>query len=782
MARVLLIAEKPSLMREIQSVYNKYSFPDSIDFESFAGHTLELKKPGEYNPEWGKKIWDWDMIPMIPNEFEYKVSKEKINLYNRLKNKIETGHYDFIVNACDPDREGEHIFRSFMEKTNCKLPCKRFWTNDLTNESIKKQLDNLRSSNEDFFVNLGHASKLRAEFDWLIGINLTVVGSLSMKNVVKLGRVKTPTLKILVDRELEIRNFKPTTYWQLEGLFKGYNGTYFNEDGVVKFKGKEEADKIIKNLKKEAIVQDIEKKTQAETAPALYSLNSLQSDASSIYGFAIDKTKAIAQSLYEKKITSYPRTDNPCISSQLVAEFPKMLKPLTVFPELKDLAEKAIVDKKTHLAISKNTKYVNDKKMAESGHFAITPTGVVPNLSTLTPDELKILDLVYRRFLAIFLPPKKVSKTTIISNNNNYLFRTTGAILLDKGYSILYKTSSNDVMLPNVNKGDKIDFLGTKLNEKTTTPPPRYTDGTLVSVLENPIKFLNDGNLKDILRANKGIGTTATRDTIVNGLIADNYIERKKARGKAEYLYATDKGISIIENIKDFDIAQVDMTGTWEEKLGEVEQGILDTKTFKDEMIKYVLKSIDDFKSGKLNQVANNVSFIGACPKCNKQVKETKDYYICSGYKQSCDFIFNKTFLGTKIPTKEMAKILAGEVSKEFTFKKKDKTTFKAKLVYDKAQNQITFANSNTTSKEICKCPNCKDGSITQGKNYYKCSNYPNTCKTCIPLVKNETKITVTDVKKLLKGEKVEKEFTWSSGKKGKAKIKLENGFIKFDF
>lgn len=785
MARALLIAEKPSLMRDIQAVYNKYSFVDMIDFEAFAGHTMQLKSPGDYKDEWGKKEWSWDMLPIIPDKFQYKVSSSKTNLYKRIRDKIKTGNYDYLINACDPDREGEHIFRSFIEVVGCNLPCKRFWTNDLTEDSIKKQLENLRSSNENFFVNLGKSSQLRARFDWLIGMNLTVASSLQMKNTVKVGRVKSPTLKILVDRELEIRNFVPKTYWELEGIFEGYSGTYFTEeDGVIKFNHKNDAEKVIKSLKEDSIIEKVEKKTESQSAPQLYTLNSLQSDANKIYGFSADKARNIMQSLYEKKILTYPRTDNPCISTQIAKEFAKRLKPIAVIKDLATYVTNAISDTKTHSSLAKNTKYVNDKKMAESGHFAIIPTGLTPNLSLLTSDEQKILDMVYRRFLAIFLPPMKFSKTTIITNSNNNLFRTSGKILLDKGFSVLYKTNTTDKLLPDVKKGQTIKLKGTNLNEKTTTPPPRYTEGTLLDVLENPVKFLNNTSLKDIIKEHKGIGTTATRADIIIQLIEDKYIKKEKNKGKIEYLYATDKGISIIQNLEDKDIISVDMTGIWEEKLGYVENGSMDFNAFSKEMIAYVLKSIKDIQTSSMTKVDNNTELAGICPKCKKPVKGGTNYYFCSDYKKGCDFIVNKTIFETKIPANEMAKALSGTPTKEFTFKKKDKTTgktesFKARLVYSQDKNQLMFTKGAV--KEIGVCPYCKSP-IKETESYYLCSKYKDTCNLCIPKVKNGAKITVSDVKKLIKGDTLEKEFTWKSGKSSKAKFKLENGYIKFLF
>ena len=643
MSKALLIAEKPSLMRDILAVYNKMKMDDIIDFMAFAGHTMTLAEPGDYKAEWGEKKWSWDMLPIVPDNFKCKVSPDKVKLYKELKYKLDTGKYDYVINACDPDREGQAIFQYFYEHTGCKLPVKRFWTNDLTEVSIKKTLLNLRDNNEPFLKNLMIASKLRGQFDWLVGMNLTVASSLQMHTTSKVGRVKTPTLKIIVDRELEILNFKPKTTYELEATFGDYSGVHFDTEGVVRFNTKEDGEKIIKDLSKEGIVESIEKKTESTTAPQLYSLSSLQTDASKTFGYTAEETKSLVQSLYEKKILSYPRTDNPYISSELAKKFPMLLKATTAIPELESYANDIIANKKVQEAVAKNKKYVDDAKMAESGHYAIVPTGVVPHLSKLSKDELNIFTMVSKRLVAIFMPPMKVSKTTIVTNSNGYLFRTTGKILIDKGFSVIFDTKTSDVLLPDVKKGDKFPLTKTALNEKISTPPLRYTDGTLISVMENPIKFLLDEGLKTTIKENKGIGTTATRDNIIGELVANGYIEKKKGRGKVEYIYATEKGISIIENLKDKEISSVDLTGVWEDNLSKVEKGDMNANEFKKLMVDYVLKSIDDIKNSSMSKVSNNsnAEVLGACPKCGKPFKEGKDFYLCSGYKATCDFTKN---------------------------------------------------------------------------------------------------------------------------------------------
>lgn len=781
MARTLLIAEKPALMRAIQAVYNKMSMSDTIDFMAFVGHTMTLAEPKDYKAEWGDK-WNIGMLPIVPDNFKCKVASGKSDLYNQIKNKITTGHYDYLINACDPDREGQAIFQYFVDHVGCKLPVKRFWTNDISDVNVKNALTNLRDNNEPKLKRLTTASMLRSKFDWLVGMNLTVACSLKMNTLAKVGRVKTPTLKLIVDRELEILNFKPTTTYELEGIFDKYSGTYIDQDGIVRFKTKLEADKIIKDLSKDCFIESIEEKTETVNAPQLYTLSTLQTEASKLHGYNAEQTKSIVQSLYEKKILSYPRTDCPYISSALAGNFPDMLKAVATIPDVTKEANSMMNDKKAHQQVVKNKRYVNDAKMAEAGHYAITPTGAIPTFSLMSVDEKNIFTMVGKRFLAIFLPPMKVAKTIMITNSNGHLFRTTGKKLISKGFSEIYNSNMTDVMLPPLKKGDKVSLNETKINEKITTPPQRYTDGTLISAMENPGKFLHDDSLKTTLKESKGIGTTATRDGIITELVNNKYIERKKAKGKIEYIFPTAMGISIIENLKDMDISSVDLTGIWEDKLSKVEKGEINEKEFSTEMISYVLKSIDDVNKSSMGKVYANskTEVVGTCPICGKPVKEGKDYYLCSGYKKDCDFIVGKTLLGAKISNADIKKILAGQPTKELKFKKADKE-WSAKLIFDKAQKKLAFMKGNAGSTDLGKCPVCGKPVKNTGK-YYVCSEYKNPCTFILNSSFMGAKITEADMKKLLTGKSIKKEFTWKSGKKSEANLLLENGKPKFDF
>lgn len=797
----LLIAEKPSLMREILNVYQNGNFADDIEFMSFAGHTMSLCEPGDYKPEWGAKQWTWDMLPMVPNVWKSKVSADKKKMYNDIRNKILSNNYDYIINACDPDREGQAIFQyvyDYMELTEkIKLPpIKRFWTNDLTESAITNALNNLRYAGDGKLPNLDNltkASMLRGKFDWLVGMNVTVAASLQMHTTAKTGRVKTPTLAMVVQRELEIRNFKPETTFELEASYKSslgnFPGVLFDDDGNVRFKTEKDADDILKALGKTAIVEDISKTTSKTAAPTLYKLSDLQIDASKILGFGADKTLELAQSLYEKKYLSYPRTDNRCISSALAKEFPKLLNSVASHPELSSYANAAIGDVTLLQKVAKDKKYVDDAKLAQSGHYAIVPTVVTPNYTTLTQAEKDLLTLVYKRFLSIFLPPLVEDKTVVITNNNGYKFKTNGKVLKDRGYTILYNTNFNDVNLPNLKKGDVLDVDKFEMKAKTTTPPPRYSDGTLVNAMDNPVKFLTDESLKSIMKEKHGIGTEATRAGIIKELVTNGYIE-KKGKGKVEYIYATDKGISIIENLKNINITSVDLTGIWEEKLSQIEQGNLDEKEFEKDMIAYVLKTIDDIKNSSMTTVySNSLPSIGICPKCGKSVLEGKNSYFCSGFSKenptnSCDFILGKTILGAKITATEVKKMLTGKPSKEFKFKKQNGDTWSSPLSFSNT-GELVFGTNKTNKGENemselnVVCPECGGKIIERDKGFF-CENsgQNGTCKVAIWKESNGATYTAADAETLLSGGTVEKTNTWRSGKTSTNRMEFKDGRV----
>lgn len=783
--RMLMISEKPSLQASTKAVYDKFKneIPYEIDFVPFAGHVVGLSMPEDYNPDWKK--WNLADLPIIPEKFFYKVAKEKMRLYKEAADKIKNGNYDYICNNCDPGREGQLIFHAFLSTLKCKIPpLKRMWALDPTEDSVKEALIHMRDETEPSLQGMTDASFLRSYFDWLVGMNFSRAVSIPIYQKINLGRVMTPTLKIVVDRELEIRNFVPKDFWQLEANFGAYSGLYFDDTGIVNFYDQNDAQKTLNQVGKQGTIINVEKKTTKSFAPRLHSLADLQSEANELFGYTMNKTLNLVQSLYEKKLLSYPRTDSSYLTSALAKGFPKMLKPLLSIQSLQNEVQ-AVLNNQTLLQeVANNKSYVDDKKVSD--HYAITPTGIVPDFAKLTQDEINIYETVAKRFLAIFLPPEITDRTTIVTESNGLKFRTTGKIVKDPGYTRIYNKQSKDVVLPDVNKGDIYDVIGVQLNQGKTKPPARYTDKTLGNIMENVARLVEDDEMKLILKEKKGLGTPATRGSIVDKLVELKMIERKKKN-----FYATDYGISIIQSLHGQDIIQPELTATWESKLGDVEKGKLTKNQFYQEMLQYIKDETNKLTNMKANIVGGATGKggekkeIGTCPICGGKVIESAKYFLCENYKKSCTLIIGKTYFNAKLTATEVKKLLNGKETKELSMSN-DTKQWKAKLVFDSEQKKIVFASNKNSSnggevKIIGTCPTC-GGNVRETDRFFLCEHYKDKCHTCIPKEVNGVKLTKKDIETLLKGEWLEpKEFTWKSGKKGKAKIRF-NGKIEYDF
>jgi DNA topoisomerase-3 len=780
--KALLIAEKPSLMKEIQHTYNgnRSAIPYDIDFTTFAGHVMSLVPPADYTPAWEK--WDMAQLPMMPDNFIYKPTSTKQKMYSDVKAMVLKGGYDFGIVATDPGREGELIAWAFLDEIGTKIPFKRLWFSDLTEGELTRALKNLRDY-DDVLNGVKEASYKRSQMDWLIGMNFSRAYGMLTKKKAPLGRVMTPTLKIVVDRELELRNFVPKPFWELEGDFGKYQGLYLDEEGNASFDDKAKAKAMIPLFGKKGTVVDVTKKKETKYAPELHSLANLQNECNRAFGYTMSETLAVAQSLYEKKLLSYPRTDSAHLTEAIAKDFTKMLKPLLFIPKLKDEADDVIKNKSIQLSVAKNKKYVNDKKVTD--HYAITPTGLTPDFGKLTKDEENVYMTVARRFLSIFLPPMVTEKTAIVTDANGHTFKTNGSILIDLGFMRLYPTRNSDTMLPVVKKGEVYDLVDVNLVERKTSPPQRYNDETLGRVMENVSRLIDDDELKEIMKEKKGIGTPATRGNIVDKLVDLTMIERKK-----KSFYATDYGISLIEGLGDLDITSPMLTATWEQKLTEMEKANYDSAQFDNEMRDYISKTVTKLKGLKVS-IASDKPSLGKCPKCGRNVIDGKKFYLCESYKDACDFIVGHDKWGTKISKTELKKILEGKATKKLKFQNGEKE-WEASLIFDKAKGQLVFDNGSGGSKSttgtstsgasktsakadvklVGKCPSCS-ANVKETDKYFLCENYKNPCKFLMTKEFKGAKITATDMKALLAGKETkEKEFVWSSGKTGKAKLK----------
>lgn len=774
--KALLIAEKPNLGKDIEKVYRKMSFKDDITFVALSGHVLELKYPGEYDEKWHK--WNLDTLPIIPDKFQYKLDRGKSHFYNSVKSELKSGDYDYVINACDAGREGQLIFHTVYQFVGSKIPVKRLWISDTTDASIEKGLNNLIDENDKDLKNLTDAAFLRSYFDWLIGMNLSRATSLKTNAKVPVGRVMTPTLAIVVNREREILNFKPEDYWTIDVLFDGYQGVWIDsETKNTRIDKKEDAEKILKSIGDKGKVKEAEKKLVTNYAPELYSLLTLQKDANSIYGYTASETLGIAQKLYDElKLISYPRTESSVISTNMINDMIPLLNSLKGVDGYEKVIGEILKDENNIKKTLKKKTYVDNTKLTD--HHAIIPTNTKANLKILGIKERNIYELILKRFIAIFMKPYTFNKSTVLIDSNNNLIRVSGKEVVNEGFKVLYGNKEKETILPNLSKGDLVDIKNKKINEKQTTPPSRYNDSTLLDAMANAGRMVDDKDLKDVLKRTKGIGTSATRDSFIDKLIKNEMIERK---GKT--IYPTEFGMDVIDVLDGRDVISPELTAVWEEKLGKVEDGDLSYQNFYKDMLEYTKEQTESIVNEVNKDLNKDKETLGKCPKCGKDVIKGKNYYLCSGYKETCDFIVGKTYCGVNLRDTDIEKILNGEETRKMNFKFKSGKKGTGRLKYDKDENRVNIVFEKREKKEIGECPKC-GAEIVDGKNYYLCSKYKDTCDFIIGKKILGANIGVKDAKDLIAGKETgEKEFTWKSGKKGKASLKLDGEKnIKFVF
>ena len=676
MPKALLIAEKPSLMRDIEKVYKKMNMPLQIDFASFVGHVVELKEPHEYNQKWKK--WDLSLLPMMPERYEFRVKKTASKVFKEIEQKLKVGQYDFIINACDAGMEGENIFYSFYKKANCKLPVKRFWTSQTTENAIQNALLNLIDENDALIKNLRNAAMYRMIFDWLIGLNLTRTATVKGGRTIKVGRVMTPTLAIVVKRELEIQNFKPEPYFQVELDLHSFKATWFDwKTKNTKIAKLDHAEWIKSVVQNPSEVYDLKTERKVYTAPPLHSLLELQKEANKFYGFTSAETLKIAQSLYEKhKLITYPRTESKHLPTEFAKSIHKQLQAISTLETYKEVASTILQDSAKISSIVHNKKYVDDKKLTD--HHAITVTDQKIGKKNLTEAELKIYHLVVKRLLSIYLPAYEIDKTAVVIKSGSELFKANGQVVIAEGYTALYKkyAKKEDKTLPPLAIGQSLPVKQVNILNKVTEPPVRYTDSTLLDAMFNAGRFVEDKTLQAILKDAEGIGTSATRAEIIEKLISIGMMQRN---GKS--IAATQFGIDVISSLGNHDVVSPELTAVWSKKLKDIVDGVLPSQQFYKEMQQYVHEATAKMKAIEMGVQAKEVIIVGKCPLCKHDVVENFKGYSCT--QKGCKFFLSKTMLRGKITPTDAKKLLSGKETREILFTWKSGKRSKARLKLD---------------------------------------------------------------------------------------------------
>lgn len=691
MSRALLIAEKPSLMRDIQKVYKTMNLPYTIDFAAFVGHVVELKEPHEYNAAWKK--WDLDLLPMMPERYEFRVKKTAFKVYKDIEAQLKTNHYDFIINACDAGMEGENIFYSFYKKVGCQLPVKRFWTSQTTDSAIKNALHHLIDENDALIRNLRNAAMYRTIFDWLVGLNLTRAATVKGGRTIKVGRVMTPTLAIVVQRELQIRNFEPTPYFQLELDLIEFKAFWYDPIGRTnKIDSMEKAQQLKQKITNTALVQHIETERKTYFAPSLHSLLELQKEANKFYGFTSAETLKVAQSLYEKKLITYPRTESKHLPTEFAKTIQANIKAAATLSQYTAITTEILNNVTQIYKVTSSKKYVDDKKLTD--HHAITITDVPLGKKSLTLVEGKIYDLIVKRLLAIFLPPYELEKTGVTIESGGELFKAAGNVVLNKGYTVLYENfkRKQEQPLPALRQGQQLPVHGANIISKMTEPPARYTDSTLLDAMFHAGRFVEDKELQAILKDAEGIGTSATRAEIIEKLLAIGMMSRE---GKS--LAATDFGIDVIQSLQNHDVVSPVLTAIWSKKLKDIVDGQLSPRQFYMEMQTFIYETTAKLKAIEMTVAEKEIVVVGKCIQCGQQVIEGYKGYTCTN--KACKFFISKAIMKGKITVTDAKKLLAGKQTRDIFFTWKSGKKGKAKLQIIDGKLQFVFNDKKSSKK-----------------------------------------------------------------------------------
>jgi DNA topoisomerase III len=691
MGKTLVIAEKPSVGRDLagalpgsfkQSKDKTHLVGDEFVISWAVGHLVGLAAPDEYDSK--LKKWRFADLPIVPEKFKLvpvdERSKKQLGAVHKLMRDDEV---ERIVNACDAGREGELIFAYLYETAGVDKPVQRLWLSSMTRKAIVEAFERLRPGAE--MERLEAAARSRSEADWVVGMNATRAASIRLRaafdGAVSLGRVQTPTLALVAHREEEIRAFKPEPYWLVEAAFEA--------DATRAYRGRYLGGKRIAEDQAAAIVADctggngqitkLEKKEERERPQLLYDLTSLQRHANTLFGFSARRTLAAAQRLYEEhKAITYPRTSSRYLPSDQIPEIQPTAELVGKNAPYSRAAEYVVALDKLPLG-----RVVNDEKVAD--HHALIPTRSEHDLDRMGSDEVKVYDLVAKRFLAVFHPEAVFERTRVETTVADHVFRTSGRRLIEAGWKAVYgeeaqgeqgeDDSGGDQLLPKLEQGEDVKVTEVESLRKETQPPRRFTEASLLGAMETAGKDIDDAELREAMK-DSGIGTPATRAAIIERLIDVGYIERE---GRA--LIATEKGIQVIRLLGSHPLTSPELTGDWERRLGLIEQGSDSRPAFMSDIAKFATETVKELD--KLKDVKIERANLGPCPVCGRDVIENRKGYSCwSKDDPGCGFVIWKKKAGKILPASVVKELMAtSKTEKPVTgFRGRSGRTFRAKL------------------------------------------------------------------------------------------------------
>lgn len=696
---IVCIAEKPSVARDIAEVLGARNREEGyIEGNGYQvtwtfGHLCTLKEPHEYTPSW--KAWSLSSLPMIPPRFGIKLINDPgiEKQFHIIEGLMQQA--DEIINCGDAGQEGELIQRWVMQKAGAHCPVKRLWISSLTEEAIREGFASLKDQSE--FQPLYEAGLSRAIGDWVLGMNATRLYTLKYgqnRQVLSIGRVQTPTLALIVKRQQEIENFKPEPYWELKTV---YRETTFNSTKG-KFSSKEEGEKFLETVKNsDFTVTDVSAKKGTEAPPRLFDLTSLQVECNKKFSYSADMTLQLIQSLYEKKVATYPRVDTTFLSDDIYPKCPNILA------GLKDYAgfTAPLAGKK----LLKSKKVFDNSKVTD--HHAIIPTGVQPQ--GLTDMEKRVFDLIARRFIAVFYPDCKFSTTTVLGEVDKVEFKATGKQILEPGWRVIFakeqqeetKENEEERVLPLFTIGESGPHTP-DLTEKWTQPPKPYTEATLLRAMETAGKLVDNDELRDALKEN-GIGRPSTRAAIIETLFKRHYIRKERKN-----LIATPTGVELIQLIHEELLKSAELTGIWEKKLREIERRSYDAATFLTE----------------LKQMVTEIVYSVLRDNTNRRVTIMPEDAPEKGTPQA------KTKKNSSSKTKSSDTENDASPAKPKRTRKASGNTNKEKTPQAETLFSVSTEGNEIKGDEIIDtlCPLCGKGHIIKGKTSYGCSEWKNGC------------------------------------------------------
>jgi len=821
MGKALIIAEKPSVASDISKALGKfqkhadYFENDDYVISSAVGHLLTIVPPEGVEAARGK--WTFKCLPVIPPHFDLEPIEKNENRLKVLKKLIKRDDVDKLINACDAGREGELIFRNIVRYTKAKQPIQRLWLQSMTPAAIREGFAALRS--DESMQPLSDAATSRSEADWLVGINGTRAMTAFNSKLggffkTTVGRVQTPTLAILVEREAKIRKFVPRDYWEILATFDAaagqYVGRWFDEKFVKSDDEQLKAERVwdqekaevirAKCLGKPGIVTE-ESKPTTSMSPLLYDLTSLQRDANARFGFSAKNTLGVAQALYEKhKVLTYPRTDSRALPEDYLNTVKTTLQTLsghgptagtTFVTRYQAFAEQIL----NNGWVKPNKRIFNNAKVSD--HFAIIPTTQTPK--GLSEPEQKLYDLVTRRFLAIFYPAAEFLETTRITRVEGEPFKSAGKVLVSPGWLTVYgKEAQSEDGTPDlapVKPNETVQTSGIEVKQSVTKPPARYSEATLLSAMEGAGKLVDDEELRAAM-SEKGLGTPATRAAIIEGLIYEGYVHRN-----GRELQATAKAFSLMELLNGLGIPELtkpELTGDWEFQLRQIQRKQISRTQFMAGIQDMTRRIVDRAKSFEQDTIPGDFGMLKvACPKCGGEVHEKYKHYQCI----KCDFQVWKTLCGRMFEPEEVETLitarqvgpLQGFMSKKgfpFAALLKMNTEHKVEFDFGNDQNKEgdAAAPMDFTGKEpLGKCPACGARVFDGGMNYV-CENQAGVAKSCkfrTGKIILQQEISPEQVKKLLAEGKTDllKGFvSKKTNRKFEAFLVVKDGTTAFEF